>query len=144
MSSTPPTGLDTLLQKVMDPNTQSELLENLKNLTTSKRPRNKRKEKQSKSSEKPLYHLPKVDDNSTEQSASLPTNEEPEAKRKRLDERETLRHKYHSPTQAPKNFKEAKPDQTDTIQYRRSPRVPRVVAKYLGSIKAELNDSDDE
>ena len=58
MSSTSPTGLDTLLQRVMDPNTQLELLEKPKNLTTSKRPRNKRKEKQSKSSEKPLYHLP--------------------------------------------------------------------------------------
>ena len=45
MSSTSPTGLDTLLQKVMDSNTQSELLEKPKNLATSKRPKNKRKEK---------------------------------------------------------------------------------------------------
>ena len=82
----------------------------------------------SKSSEKPSYQLPMVDDNSTEQSKIIPTNKEPKAKKRKLDKRETLRHKYHSPTQAPKNFKEAKPDQTDIIQYRRSPRVPRVMA----------------
>ena len=83
MSSTSPTGLDTLLQKVMDPNTQSEHLEKPKNLATSKRPKNKRKEKQSKSSEKPIYHLPKVDDISVEQNTGLPTDGEPELKLKR-------------------------------------------------------------
>ena len=57
--------------------------ENPKNLTTSKGPRNKRKVNQSKSSEKPLYHLPVVDDNSTEHSMSLLTNNEPEAKRRK-------------------------------------------------------------
>ena len=80
MSSTSPTGLDKLLQKIMDPNTQSKHLEKPKNLATSKRPKNKRKEKQSKSSEKPTYHLPKVDDITAEQNASLPTDAEPESK----------------------------------------------------------------
>ena len=61
MSSTSPTGLDALLQKVIDPNTQSKHLEKPKNLAASRGPKNKRKEKQSKSSEKPTYHLPKVE-----------------------------------------------------------------------------------
>ena len=55
MSSTSPTGLDALLQKIMDPHTQSQQLNKPKNLSGSKRPRNKRKEKHSKLSEKPTY-----------------------------------------------------------------------------------------
>ena len=128
----------------MDPNTKSEHLQKPKNLETLKRPKNKRKEKQSKSSEKPTYHLLKVDDITAEQNASLPTDAELESNQKRLDNKEISRHKYHSPKQAPKNLKETKQDQTDSVQYRRLPRVPRVTAKYLESIQAELRDSDDE
>ena len=54
------------------------------------------------------------------------------------------RHKHHSPKGAPYKLNETKQDQADRVQYRRSPRVPRVTAKYLESIQAELRDSDDE
>ena len=74
MCSSTPTELDTLLQRIMDPNTQSEILEKPKNLTTSKRPRNKRKANQSKPPENPSYHPPVVDDNSTEFSKNSLTN----------------------------------------------------------------------
>ena len=85
-----------------------------------------------------------VDDNSTEHNRSVPTNNEPEAKRRKKDKEKDPRHKCYSPTQAPKGFKEASTNQTDTTEYRRSPRVSRVTAKYLESIQAELKDSDDE
>ena len=80
MSTTSPTGLDTLSQKEMDPHTQSEHIDKLKNLTASKTPKNKRKERHSKSSEKPIYNLPKVDDVTAEQNAHLPADAEPESK----------------------------------------------------------------
>ena len=44
MSSTSPTGLDALLQKVMDPHTQSEHLDKPKNLSASRRPKKKERE----------------------------------------------------------------------------------------------------
>ena len=47
------TGLDTLLKRLMDPNTQPEPLDKPKSLTASKRPRNKRRLKQANSSAKP-------------------------------------------------------------------------------------------
>ena len=47
------TGLDTLLKKIMDPNTQPEPLDKPKSLTASKRPRNKRKLNQANASAKP-------------------------------------------------------------------------------------------
>ena len=58
MCSSEPTELDTLLKKIMDPNTQSELLDKPKSLTTSKRPRNKRKLNQAKPPAKPSYNPP--------------------------------------------------------------------------------------
>ena len=50
--------LDTLFKKIMDPNTQSELPDKPKSLTTSKRPRNKRKPTQAKPPVKPSYNPP--------------------------------------------------------------------------------------
>ena len=52
------TGLDTLLKRLMDPNTQPEPLDKPKLLTASKRPRNKRKLKQANALEKPSYNPP--------------------------------------------------------------------------------------
>ena len=52
------TGLDTLLKKIMDPNTQPEPLDKPKSLTASKRPRNKRKLNQANASAKPSYNPP--------------------------------------------------------------------------------------
>ena len=104
MSSTSPTGLDALLQKIMDPHTQSQQLDKPKNLSTSKRPRNKRKEKHSKSSEKSTYQLPKSDD---------AANTEPEPKRRKLDKKESSKQRYHSPKRAPKTLrKQSKTNQT--------------------------------
>ena len=80
MSSTSPTGLDALLQKIMDPHIQSQQLDKPKNLSTSKRPRNKRKEKHSKSLEKSTNQLPKMNDATAEQGAQLPAEAEPEPK----------------------------------------------------------------
>ena len=58
LCSSEPTELDTLLKKIMDPNTQSELLDKPKLLTTSKRPRKKRKLNQVKPPVKPSYNPP--------------------------------------------------------------------------------------
>ena len=51
-------GLDTLLKRLMDPNTQPEPLDKPKLLTASKRPRNKGKLKQANALEKPSYNPP--------------------------------------------------------------------------------------
>ena len=128
----------------MDTNTQSEHLEKPKNLAASRRPKNKRNEKHSKPSEKPTYQLPKMDDATAEQGAQLPAYTESEPKRRKLDKRESSKHRYHSPKRAPKNINETKQDQSDSIQLRRSSRVPKVTTKYLDNIQAEQRDSDDE
>ena len=52
------TGLDTLLKKIMDPNTQPEPLDKSKSLIASKRPKNKRKLNQANASAKPSYNPP--------------------------------------------------------------------------------------
>ena len=85
-----------------------------------------------------------MDDATAEQGAQLPADTEPEPKRRKLDKKESSKHRYHSPKRAPKNIKETKQDQSDSIQLRRSSRVPKVTTKYLDSIQAELRDSDDE
>ena len=50
--------------------------------------------------------------------------------------------KYPSPAKVPKHMKEPNAIQQPSTGLRRSPRVPRVTAKYLESIKAELKDLD--
>ena len=52
------TGLDTLLKKIMDPNTQSKPWDKPKSLTASKRPRNKRKLNQANPPAKLSYNTP--------------------------------------------------------------------------------------
>ena len=54
-------GLDVLLQKIMDPHIQSQQLDTPKSLSTSKRPRNKKKDKFLKSTGKSTYQPPKAD-----------------------------------------------------------------------------------
>ena len=65
MCNSESTGLDTLLKKIMDPNTQSELLDKPKSLTTSKRPRNKRKLNQANPPAKPSYNPPVAEKSSS-------------------------------------------------------------------------------
>ena len=119
-------------------------MEKPKNLTTSKRPRNKRKATQSKPPEKPSYDPPVADENPIEVSNNSLTNNKLEPKRRKKDNDNNPRNKYHSPTQAPKDIKESDTNQGSTTEYRRSPRVPRLTTKYLESIKAELRNSDED
>ena len=72
----------------MDPDTQSENLKKPKILATSKRPKNKRKEKQLNFLEKPIYHLPSEDNIPAQQDTTKQTNTELEAKRQKLDKKE--------------------------------------------------------
>ena len=69
----------------------------------------------------------------------------PSSKRRRKEKEKSSEQQYHSPQQISKNLNLPK-DQTKeediTHQLRQSNRVPRVLAKYLESIKAELQDSD--
>ena len=62
--------------------------------------------------------------------------------RKRHGEIST-RNKYPSTAKVPKHMKELYTIQQPSTGLRRSPRVPRVTAKYLESIKAELKDPDE-
>ena len=54
-----PTGLDMVLQKLMNPNITPDHLKIPKNLANSKRPENKRKYKVMNSSTKPKYNPPR-------------------------------------------------------------------------------------
>ena len=144
MSSSELTELDTLLQKIMDPDTQSELLEKLKLLTTAKRQKNKRKSTQSKPLIKPSYNPPVAERSSIEDDKDPVANNEPTPKRRRRSVNTNPRSRYISPTSAPKHIKESNSNQEISTEYRRSSRVPRVTAKYLESIKAELRNSDED
>ena len=144
VSNPSPTGLDALLRKIMDPHIQSQQLDTPKSLSTSKRPRNKKKDKFLKSTGKSTYQPPKADSAAAEQDTQLPANIEPEPKRRKLDKKESPKDKYHSPKRAPKNIKDTRRDQPDNIQLRRSSRVPKVTTRYLDSIQAQLRDSDEE
>ena len=53
-----PTQLDSLLLNIINPDTQSQLLNKPKSLTSSKRPKNKRNTAESKSNNKPSYKSP--------------------------------------------------------------------------------------
>ena len=61
----------------MDPNIQTEHLEKPNNMLTSKRPKNKTKEKHANSSAKPKYYLPKQDHTSTDPTTNRPADIEP-------------------------------------------------------------------
>ena len=144
MCSSEPTELDTLLQKIMDPNTQSELLEKPKLLTASKRPKNKRKPTQSKPPVNPSYSTPVASKSSIKDDNDSVIINEPTPKRGKRNVDTSPRNKYKSPTQAPKHIEESNSNQEVITEYRRSPRVPRVTAKYLGGVKAELRNSDED
>ena len=62
-----PTGLDALLQKIMDLHIQSQQLDTPKSLSTSKRPRNKKKDKILRLTGKSTYQPPKADSAAAEQ-----------------------------------------------------------------------------
>ena len=83
MCSSEPTELYTLLQEIVFPNTQSELLEKPKLLTSSKRPRYKRKSNQSKPPLKPSYNPPVAERSSIEDDKDPVANNEPTPKRRK-------------------------------------------------------------
>ena len=100
------TELDTLLKKIMDPNTQSELLDKPKSLTTSKRPRNKRKLNQANPPAKPSYYPPVAEKSSGNNENDTVAENEPVHKRKKTKVDTCTQNKYVSPKQAPKHIKE--------------------------------------
>ena len=128
----------------MDPNTQSELLEKPKLLKTFKRPRNKIKTMQSKPSVKSSYNPPVAERSSIEDDKDPVANNEPTPKKRKTSVKTNPRNRYISPTQALKHIKESNSNQEISTEYRRSPRVTRVTAKYLESIKAKLRNSDED
>ena len=144
MCSSEKTELDTLLKKIMDPNTQSELLDKPKLLTTSKRPRNKRKLNQAKPPVKPSYNPPVAEKSSIDNENDTVVKNKPAPKMRKINVSTNTQNKYISPKQAPKYIKEPNSNNKIKTGYRRSPRVPRVTTKYLESIKAELKDSGDD
>ena len=136
------TGLNTLLKRLLDPNTQSEPLDKPKLLTASKRPRNKRKAKQPTAPAKPSYNPPMYGGNS---NSNKDSTVEPMHKKRKLLPSAGTQSDYVAPKQAPKQIKELVPRGDTKPGLRRSPRMPRATAKYWDSIKAELrNPNQDE
>ena len=72
---------------------------------------------------------------------------EPSNKRQRKEREKSSKQQYHPPHDVSEELK-LPMDQTEeedvSHQLRQSKRVPRVSAKYLESIRAELQDSDTE
>ena len=104
MCNSEPIELDTLLQKIMDPNTQSELLDKPKLLTTSKRPRNKRKPNQAKPPVKPSYNPPIAEKSSSNNKNDTVVENEPVHKRRKTKVDTSTQNKYISIKQAPKHI----------------------------------------
>ena len=136
------TGLDTLLKRLMDPNTQPEPLDKPKSLTASKRPRNKRKLKQPNASAKLSYNPPMYGGKS---NSNKDSTIEPMHKKRKTSPSAGTQSDYVAPKQAPKQIKEPISREETKPGLRRSPRMPRATAKYWDSIKAELrNPNQDE
>ena len=143
--SSEPIGLDTLLKKIIDSNTQSELLDKLKSLTTSKKPRNKRKLNQANPPAKPSYYPPVAEKSSGNNKNETVAENKPVHKRRKTKVDTSTQNKYKLPKQAPKHIKEQTLNSNIKTGYRRSPRMPSTTAKYWESIKAELrNPNKDE
>ena len=114
-------------------------------LTTSKRPRNKRKLNQVKPPVKQSFNPPVAEKSSIDNENDSAAENEPAPKRRKTNVSTNTQNKYISPKLAPKHFKE--PDSNNEIKtgYRRSAKVPRGTTKYGESIKSELrNPNEDE
>ena len=96
-------------------------------LTSSKRPRNKRKAKQPAAPTKPSYNPPMYGGNS---NSNKDSTVEPMHKRRKLLPSARTQSNYVTPKQAPKQFKEPVSREDTKPRLRRSPRMPRVTAKY--------------
>ena len=103
MCSSEPTRLDTLLKKIMDPNTQSKSLDKPKSLTASKRPRNKRKLNQANPPAKPSYNPPMYGGKSNNNEDNTI---ETVHKRRKTSTNAGKQNDYMAPKQAPKQIKE--------------------------------------
>ena len=141
--------MDMLLQKLMYTTKIPEPLDIPGSLTNSKRPRQKRKNKETKESSKPKYHPPRQE---TKEAPSNQSQEEvvitePNNKRQKTEKEKSSQQQYNPPQEISEEL-ELPIDQTEeeeiTHQLRRSKRVPRVLAKYLESIRAKLQDSENE
>ena len=135
-------GLDILLKKIMDPNTQPEPLDKPKLLIASKRPKNKRKLNQTNASAKPAYNPPMYGGKSNNNKNNTVKTVH---KRRKISINAGTQNEYIAPKQAPKQIKEPVSKTEKKTGHRRSPRMPRTTAKYWESIKAELrNPNQDE
>ena len=132
----------------------------------SKRPRNKRKVKETKGPSKPQYHIPKQAPKDSKQSKNhnkeKEVENEPKTNRQKKETKRSQEPQYHPPQQVPEELElpmeqvnEANGENIEernnvpqventTNQLRRSRRLPRASAKYLESIRAELQGSDSE
>ena len=114
-----PTQLDSLLQNIINPDTQSQLLDKPKSLASSKRPKNKRSTAESKSNIKPSYKPPVTNGNSMGiDSDSAPVKNMTPKERKRHGDNST-KNKYPSPAKVPKHIKEPDSNQYPITGLRR-------------------------
>ena len=91
---------------------------------------------------KPCYIPPASSrDTTNDGTSSTPADPTPKGRKRYKDS--NIRDIYPTPAKVQRNMKEANESQLPDTRLRRSPRVPRVTAKYLESIKAELKDQDE-
>ena len=161
-----PSGIDMVLKKLMDTTMTPDPLDVPDSFANSKRPRNKRKNKETKEPSKPQYHIPKQAPKESKRSKDHNKEEDveikPKIKRQKRENKKSQEQQYHPPQQVPEELElpmeqvnEADVENIEesnnvsqventTNQLRRSRRLPRASAKYLESIRAELQDSDTE
>ena len=108
--------LDTLLQNIINPETQSQHIEKPKSLASSKRPRNKRNTMESKSHMKPSYKPPVTNSNTIEVDNDSITVDNTTPKRRKRNVDISTKNKYQSPAQAPKHIKESNSNQQSTTE----------------------------
>ena len=154
-----PTGINLVIKKLMDTTMAPDPLDVPDSLANSKRPKNKRKVKETKGPSKPQYHIPIQNPQNPNQSKKQKEAEkEPETQKHKKE----TKHQPYPPKQRSqklmchrKQSKEANIENTEakentlqtedtTSQLRRSRRLPKASAKYLESIRAKLQGSDSE
>ena len=157
-----PAGIDLVLKKLMDTTMTPDPLDIPGSLANSKRPRNKRRVKETKGPSKPQYHIPKQIPKDSKQSKNHNKQREVEYEPKTNIRKKETKQQYHPPQQVSEELElpmeqvnEANVENIEegnnvpqventTNQLRRSRRLPKASAKYLESIRAELQGSDSE
>ena len=101
-----PTQLDSLLQNIINPDTQSHLLDKPKSLASSKRPQKKRSTTESRANVKPFYEPPVTNSDSMGVNSDSVSVENTTPKGRKRNADISTKNKYQPPAKVSKHIKE--------------------------------------